>query len=114
MTEHTKGPWIAGKFSSVVGWPVVGSGGRLICDMAFPRHLAGDEAPKVVAFKAEVAANARLIAAAPDLLEALQTVDRQVFCDCFEGTNSPTEHQPGCFVPILRAAIAKATGANHD
>lgn len=54
-------------------------------------------------------ANARLIAAAPDLLEALKAVDRQVFCDCPEHSHCIT-HEPGCFIPILRAALAKATG----
>jgi hypothetical protein len=41
------------------------------------------------------------------LLEALIAVDRQAFCDCPALERSP--HQPGCWVPLMRAAIAKAT-----
>lgn len=59
-------------------------------------------------------ADARLIAAAPDLLEALKAVDQQTFCDCLQSDgsqieNERTRHEPGCWVPLLRSAIAKAT-----
>lgn len=57
--------------------------------------------------KGASAADARLIAAAPDLLEALQAVDQQTFCDCLH--DGIGEHQTGCFVPLTRAAISKAT-----
>jgi hypothetical protein len=56
-----------------------------------------------------------LIAAAPDMLAALKAVDRQTFCDCIQSDGSQieserTQHEPECWVPLLRAAIAKATG----
>ena len=60
MTEikHTPGKWIAAPYSSVVGRPVVsGANGRSICNVT--EH-------------AEAEANARLITAAPALLEALK------------------------------------------
>lgn len=77
MTEkqiaHTPGPWMAaGKPSSVVGWPVVGPIGRSICSVswmpqkAYPNVSDADYA----GFYLECEANSRLIAAAPDLLDA--------------------------------------------
>lgn len=52
--------------------------------------------------------HARLIVTAPVMLDALRAVDRQVFCDC-PGMDDCAAHQPGCFVPLVRAAIAKAS-----
>jgi hypothetical protein len=51
----------------------------------------------------------RLWAAAPALLEALEAVDRQVFCDCPE-RNGVVGHEPGCFVPLARSALNLARG----
>lgn len=65
---HTPGPWIAAPYSSVVGAPVVASpNGRSIANVTY-FGLGGD-------FKYhddESRANARLIAAAPSLLEAME------------------------------------------
>ena len=49
-----------------------------------------------------VEANARLIAAAPDLLEALQAIER--------GLTNGQKERGETFQTIARAAIAKATG----
>lgn len=68
---HTPGPWLAGKPSSVVGWPVVAPSahGRVICNVSFVANRAGAPAvPGDGAFNRESTANASLIAAAPDLL----------------------------------------------
>lgn len=74
MNRATPGPWIAAsKPSSVCGWPVVSSAGRLICEVNYIQHtqidtpVSGDRV-----FNAESKANARLIAAAPEMLEALK------------------------------------------
>ena len=68
---HTSGQWLAAaKPSSFVGWPVVSSpSGRLVCDVS---HVSFPSShPASGPMYAEAEANARLIASAPDLLEAL-------------------------------------------
>jgi hypothetical protein len=67
-TKYTPGPWVhAVKRSKIVGLPVVQAGtGRFICD------VTGFHVDDPAAFMGECLANARLIAAAPELVEALQ------------------------------------------
>ncbi|TFZ45654.1 hypothetical protein E5C33_09265 [Stenotrophomonas maltophilia] len=52
-----------------------------------------------------VEANARLIAAAPELLQALQLVE------CVYRKNCVNEGEPSSVLDSMQAAIAKATGA---
>lgn len=72
-TRHTPGPWMAAAGpSSIVGWPVVGQMGRSICNLSWlgkKPDYASDEVFAV--YRAEVEANGKLIAAAPDMLDAL-------------------------------------------
>lgn len=64
-----------------------------VCDLQSCDHIGGITMD-------EARANARLIAAAPELLEALVAVERRIADDDgFDGTKE-----------IIRAAIAKATG----
>jgi hypothetical protein len=82
-TPWTPGPWIAAaKPSSVVGWPIVASGGRLISDLAWqpkPEHVTAEEYD---AFYRECQSNATLIALAPELVEALaELVDQGLTID---------------------------------
>jgi len=84
---HTKGPWLAAaRPSSFVGWPVVSPSdmGRSVCNVT-----TGHDQSE---------ANARLIAAAPDLLAACQSWLEEV-----EGTYPFESLAP------TRAAIAKAS-----
>lgn len=70
--KHTPGKWLAAaKPSSVVGWPVVAAPmGQVICDVAIinkkPDHISDGE---FSAYYAQVEANARLIAAAPEMFD---------------------------------------------
>lgn len=85
MTAHTPGPWLLREGSGNYLWEVVverraGRSPRVIC------RPSGDHRE----------ANARLIAAAPDLLAAIK--------------NSDDAH----WTPAMRAAMAKATGALQE
>lgn len=87
--KHTAGPWMAAASpSSIVGWPVIAAGGRLICTIATPPNnleRIGKEAAGYKAFLDECGANARLIAAAPDMLAALKAMvlnDTHTYRDC--------------------------------
>lgn len=85
MSAHTPGPW------AVDGHFVVRGDGTALCDVWASRPIPN----------AEAEANARLIASAPDLLEALEALvwDRDV-------RDVATHHDIG----RARAAIAKAKG----
>jgi len=99
--KHTPGPWIAAAaISSVVGLPVVAGKGSLICNVNHahdPLHgkVAGDDA-----FNREALANANLIAAAPDLLDALRNLVAV----------QPNLMANSAEIADARAAIAKAEG----
>lgn len=116
--NHTQGRWVAAaKPSSVVGWPVVAAPmGQVICDVAIinkkPDHVSDGE---FSAYYAQVEANARLIAAAPDLLKAAKLAEDII--DDFLGHLSPDEQTAGgedsqaaAALKALRAAIRKARG----
>jgi hypothetical protein len=64
----TPGPWrAASKPSAVVGWPVISIHGRSICSVAYRNNWNLPDSAE----RGEATANAALIAAAPDLYEAL-------------------------------------------
>ncbi len=91
-TEHTPGPWELIHF----GGPQIGhkASGDAVCTMW------GDENDPADPFHA----NARLIAAAPDILEALEIA---VTLWAFQSTDAPQRE----WLSIAEAAIAKARGA---
>lgn len=102
--SHTPGKWLmAAKPSSVVGWPVVGPEGRLICSLNYVQHSMID--PKVPgddAFNREAKANGQLIAAAPELLEALRGL--------VEAMSRDGDPAFAHLIIDARAAIARAMG----
>jgi len=104
VTEnHTPGPWEASHRLNAIGQPL--KGGRyvilqkgsnksedfFVAEMPFAACRGGDQR--------EHEANARLIAAAPDMLAALKRVER----DLTIGVSSDP-------LQVIRAAIAKAAG----
>lgn len=97
-TKHTPGPWGHGNSDKPVSLMAVcfgdGAGGGTI--VRFP--TTGE-----ISFN-ETMANARLIAAAPELLESLKVAMRVI--DSF----APS-YADRIFADEARAAIAKATGA---
>lgn len=102
--DHTPGPSIAAPYSSVVGAPVVASpNGRSIANVTY--FGLGEDFQN---HDDESAANARLIAAAPDLLEALE--------ELLAGVDRLPPREPwdedGPVIKKARAALAKATGGD--
>jgi len=98
MSTHTAGPWfVTTDHTGKVATVYADSEGARVCTFlgAVPRNLGPDS----------IAANARLIAAAPDLLDALKAIVKSLADQDDEGL---IEHAQ----PMIdaRAAIKKATG----
>lgn len=106
--KHTPGPWqAAASPSSIVGWPIVSREGRSIASMSWQPQADHVDAKTYDEFYRTVEANARLVCAAPDLVEAAQAaLDMIKVIQEEEGFSSFTS------VPAvaLRNAIAKARG----
>ena len=103
-TQHTPGPWEIDPFGK-------------IHSKGSPAEISGVKCFPLVAtvacyttMRPEEVANARLIAAAPELLEALVRIVSEA------GTDAGLDDEPGTINTIARnarAAIAKAKGANE-
>ena len=99
-SKHTPGPWFAAAFSSVVGCPIMAQPNKNenMIVVAGTRSAVSKDAS---GFRAEVEANARLMAAAPELfdaaIEALETLERLAPNVVMDAKDS------------LRIAIRKAT-----
>jgi hypothetical protein len=97
-TKHTPGPWELSDHFTVYKL----NEDRRRANIFWATVYAGNQHGTVKTERSEVAANARLIAAAPDLLEALQAVR--------EWAEGSAENYTGDHpVAKARAAIAKAT-----
>lgn len=98
--KHTPGPWEACISSNSDTYMIFG-----------PRNE--DIVAHVPEFMAMpiVTANANLIAAAPDMLAALQSVDREIEALIGEAQWYASGNQAANLCRKVRAAIAKATGA---
>ena len=107
-TQHTPGPWEVKKGAAMLNsvCTVYGTEDGWV-DIAAPIPMADD-------YRAESSANARLIAAAPDLLEALKsavdtlTDPRIGQWSYMEGSEIYSDFKDAA--DAARAAIAKATG----
>ena len=100
-TAHTPGPWFAVEGNKHHGPFVTNVEVRTICDL-----YTVDKLNRIFVFRPEEAeANARLIAAAPDLLEALKALQRQALQGNVRGDEWMDEA-----LELTRAAIAKAEG----
>ncbi len=87
MRKHTPGPWFAAS-----------EGSYKVASVTSNTGIYADTLPEA----AQIAADARLIAAAPDLLEALKAARRFVV----------SSHEPvGSELDDIDAAIAKAEGS---
>jgi hypothetical protein len=93
-TQHTPGPW-----KLCYDGQIDGPDGRCICRFGWDSYKEFTELNN--------AANARLIAAAPDLLEALKVCEGNI------SSLLASQHPKvfGIWLDSVRAAIAKATGS---
>jgi hypothetical protein len=104
MSKHTPGPWSVDAedvdlFAQETHRIWINADGMHICYVDGPRNP-------------ERNANARLIAAAPDLLEAFDRVQDAIQNFLEEGLR-PTESVMRFWQADVRAAIAKATGGEE-
>ena len=98
MTNHTPGPWVIRKAKENGACSVV-SESKDLAGFTFIAALApSDEA------------TARLIAAAPDLLGALQEYVRLFEDHCITNPSAEDKDFTGYLAELARAAIKKATG----
>jgi len=99
-THHTEGPWHIGK--RYPAGAIYDEKGAEVCAFSDLLHPA------------EVAANARLIAAAPELLELCQAMF--LWLQAEEKKGYPKDSVAAYFVPSIlksaRAALAKAEGTS--
>ena len=99
MSAHTPGPWVYQQAENYVGFSIAPCG-VLPTLAAVERPRGNPETISITAFNfpGSTEANARLIAAAPELLEALRELVEEL-----DGTF------PFAGMTAARAAIAKAT-----
>lgn len=99
QAKHTPGPWDFYTKPQPNGCPIVGARGLMVAMLA---HSINYEDQKQVAI-----ANARLISAAPELLEALILLEAEMVAS---GNANATDFGWPLAIQKTRAAIAKATG----
>lgn len=108
--KHTPGPWRVGRhFTDDEGY-------REIAIEATVRGIECVPASVVLQFAnygGMQEANARLIAAAPELLEALKGLD-EAYCRAGAELTKEERHEDRLRLIAARAAISKATGATHE
>lgn len=106
MSTHTPGPWEVRHESADPCWAVVCAlGGRIVANV---NSETGPDIPPLVSIKMPTDANARLIAAAPDLLEAAKRLLENA--DDRDETHDEETGEEYNDWKDLRDAIAKAEG----
>lgn len=104
MSKHTPGPWHAElPANGAIHISAVAAGSTDICDLYHVGHPVTAGASGEVLTKDNAEANARLIAAAPDLLDVVVRLTNKIAA-MKSGTRSEK---------MGRAAIAKATGVDR-
>lgn len=104
MSEYTKGPWEYRPAMNYIGYAVFPQG--TLPSLAACERYTDNMTINCFNFPGSTEANARLIAAAPELLEALQTlVD-----DCIHASGSMDYNYGKFDLKAAEAAILKATG----
>ena len=120
--QHTAGPWQVGSTNNILTDIADENYTRALATVWTHKRNMGDPQARPEAY-AEGVANARLIAAAPALLAALEAAleihthtmdaggDNWPACNgCGNDQSRGTSHHPQCWVLIARAAIRQARG----
>jgi hypothetical protein len=97
-TKHTPGPWVIDRDTEI--W---GADGKLVANVLHNGMNDGEDNVDYAAFRA----NSALIEAAPELLEAVKTI--QAFLDSSAGNPCPRPIK-ALILGEIEAAIAKAEG----
>lgn len=97
MSKHTPGPW------GHKTWDVNKDG-----EFNYTVEKDDKSICEIVGTGEQAEANARLIAAAPELLEALKVCSAELFAQCADHPRAML------FVKEARAAIAKAEGETNE
>lgn len=109
--KHTPGPWVLGEYSETLGYDCM-TGGIKAGPVYLDAAQYGQQRCSFTPAPERMLADARLIAAAPDLLAALTAISKlDPALDSEEGMNEWGEAD--CFgkaLNIASAAISKATG----
>jgi hypothetical protein len=118
-TKHTPGPWVIGRNSSQIEsgnehWTVGLSQHERMLDgtLLGPSGCRGDEYLSIDVYSKSAEADVRLIAAAPELLEAVQAFQEWLHAETTDfATVSFDKRMEMCAVAQMKAdaAIAKAT-----
>lgn len=105
--KHTPGPWIYGPETGPDCTRIDAENGRVIAAVRSREITSWEQSRPIYSWSEEGAANARLIAAAPELLEALHACRKELSAWMRDhGSDIGTQEA----VTKARAAIAKATG----
>ena len=111
MSKHTPGPWSVREYSADI--QIIAGNFR---EPALVRRIVGASNDCQTALRIEQAANARLIAAAPELLEALRDAlaAMEHMGDVMNGMDIVTDEDEAHFPAFAkaRAAITKAEGTS--
>lgn len=95
MSKHTPGPWAYQEDSDAYTHIVRGPGNRFICQLAQTTS-------------AEIEANARLIAASPELFRIVERLS--LLADGLANSNSSAEEMATRLAEDAKKIVAKATG----
>lgn len=102
MSKHTPGPWDFSWQIQPNGCPTVGHKGLMVCMVA---HSAKQEDQRETAL-----ANAALISAAPDMIEALEKAVLRIQANLGDERDMGPESM-AYLLETFQAAIAKANGS---
>ena len=105
MSGHSPGPWAAEYDESYDVWRIVSEPRTGYVAVIAYYEPDENDTPEDLATPKEVKANARLIAASPDLLEAL----REIYHAFLDADGTHTDRQESASLKAC-AAIFKATG----